>query len=45
MESEKESVKDLVVDVSSTEVHIALLENNRLIELNKESSSGRKFTV
>ncbi|MBQ9172225.1 MAG: Rne/Rng family ribonuclease [Bacteroidales bacterium] len=45
MESEKESVKDLVVDVSSTEVHIALLENGRLIELNKESSSGRKFTV
>jgi len=45
MESEKESVKDLVVDVNPTEVHIALLENSRLIELNKESSSGRKFTV
>ncbi len=45
MESEKESVKDLIVDVESTEVHIALQENHRLIELNKESSSGRKFSV
>lgn len=45
MESEKESLKDLIVDVSSNEVQIALQENNRLIELNKESSSGRSFTV
>lgn len=48
MESEKESVKDLkdlIVDVSPTEVKLALVENHRLIELNKESSEGHKFTV
>ncbi len=45
MESEKEAIKDLLVDVRSTEVQIALLENNRLIELNKESSTGRSFSV
>ncbi|MFA6334694.1 MAG: Rne/Rng family ribonuclease [Bacteroidales bacterium] len=28
--------KDLIIDVSSTEVSIALLDNHRLIELNKE---------
>ena len=44
MESEKPD-KDLVVDVSSTEVQIALMENHRLIELNKESSQGEHFTV
>lgn len=44
MESESIS-KDLIVDVSSTEVHIALMENHRLIELNKESSQGRSFSV
>ena len=45
MESEKESVKDLIVDVSENEVNIALMENHRLIELNKESSKGHSFTV
>ena len=40
-----ESVKDLIVDVNSTEVSIALMENHRLIELNKESSKGHSFTV
>ena len=40
-----ESVKDLIVDVSSTEVSIALMENHRLIELNKESSQGHSFSV
>ena len=45
MESEKELLKDLIVDVSSTEVRIALQENHRLIELNTESISGRSFTV
>ena len=30
MESEKPD-KDLIVDVTSTEVHIALMENHRLI--------------
>lgn len=44
MESEK-PVKDLIVDVTSKEVHIALMENNRLIELNKESVQGNHFTV
>ena len=40
-----ESVKDLIVDVNSTEVSIALMENHRLIELNKESSLGHSFSV
>ena len=40
-----ESVKDLIVDVNSTEVSIALMENSRLIELNKESSQGHSFSV
>ena len=44
MESEK-SEKDLIVDVTPTEVHIALMENHRLIELNKESSQGHTFSV
>ena len=37
--------KDLIVDVSASEVHIALMENHRLIEYNTESSTGNKFTV
>lgn len=45
MESEKESVKDLIVDVSESDVKIALMDNHRLIELNKESSNGHSFTV
>ena len=45
MESEKESVKDLIVDVSPTEVQLALMENHRLIELNKESTTGHSVTV
>ena len=44
MEPEKPD-KDLIVDVSSNEVHIALMENHRLIEYNTESSNGNKFTV
>ena len=44
MESEKPD-KDLIVDVTPKEVHIALMENHRLIELNKESSQGNNFTV
>ena len=40
-----ESVKDLIVDVNPTEVSIALMENHRLIELNKESSKGHSFSV
>ena len=37
--------KDLVVDVGSAEVRIALLENHRLTELNRESNQGQSFTV
>lgn len=45
MEAGKESVKDLVVEVSSSEVSIALMENHRLIEFNRESVSGHSFSV
>ena len=45
MEAGKESVKDLVVEVSSSEVSIALMENDRLIEFNRESVSGHSFSV
>ena len=44
METEKNE-KDLVVDVRSTEVQIALMENHRLIEFNKESSQGHTFSI
>ena len=44
METEISS-KDLIVDVSSSEVQIALMQNHRLIELNKESSQGHSFSV
>ena len=37
--------KDLIIDVRSTEVTIALLQNHRLMELNKEQNEGRKFSV
>lgn len=37
--------KDLIIDVRSTEVTIALLENHRLMELNKEKNEGRKYSV
>ena len=40
-----ESQKDLVVDVKPTGVQIALMENHRLIELNKESGKGDKVAV
>jgi ribonuclease G len=44
MESENH-VKDLVVDVGSAEVRLALLQDHRLIELNRESSQGHSFSV
>ncbi len=44
-EKEKESLKDLVVEVSASEVSIALMENHRLIELNTESVQGHSFSV
>ena len=45
MSSTSESVKDLIVDVNPTEISIALTENHRLIELNKESSQGHNYSV
>ncbi len=36
--------KDLIIDVSSTEISIALLDNHRLVELNKEQNGG-SFSV
>lgn len=44
MEDQK-AEKDLVVDVSPSEVRIALMENHKLIEFNRESSQGHSFTV
>ncbi len=32
--------KDLIIDVNSTEISIALLDNHRLAELNKEQNNG-----
>lgn len=37
--------KDLVVSVGPTEVKLALMENHRLIEFNKESSQGHSYSV
>ena len=37
--------KDLIIDVSSSEVSIALLENKRLMELHKEETSSEHFSV
>ncbi len=40
-----ESEKDLIIDVSATDVTIALMKDGKLIELNKESSVGNSFSV
>ena len=45
MDVEKESEKDLIIDAGESEVHIALLENHRLVELDKETNAGREFTI
>ena len=37
--------KDLIIDVNSTEISIALLENHRLAELNKEQNAGKSYSV
>lgn len=37
--------KDLIIDLSQREVSIALLENHRLIELNKEANEGKRYNV
>ena len=42
---EEAKVKDLVVDAGPSEVRLALMENHRLIELNKESAQGHSFSV
>ena len=44
MDNER-SEKDLVVSVGRTEVKLALMENHRLIEYNRESSQGHSFSV
>ena len=44
MEDEKLE-KDLVVDSSSAEVKLALMENHRLIEYSRESLEGKSFVV
>ncbi len=45
METTAKTEKDLVVDVSASEVRIALMENRRLIELDRESTKGHGFSV
>jgi len=42
---EEAKVKDLIIDVSNSEVKIALMEDHRLIEYNCESSQGHNFSV
>ena len=37
--------KDLIIDVGPSEISIALLENKRLIELNREKTEGRGYSV
>lgn len=37
--------KDLVIDVGPSEITIALLEDHRLVEINKESNEGRTFSL
>ena len=37
--------KDLIIDVNSTEISIALWENHRLAELNKEQNAGTSYSV
>lgn len=45
MENTAKTEKDLVVDVSASEVRIALMENHRLIELDRESTKDHGFSV
>ena len=37
--------KDLIIDAGQSEISIALLENKRLIELNREKTEGRGYSV
>ncbi len=45
METAVSDKKDLLVDVSADEVRIALLENGRLSELDRQSTKGHEFSV
>lgn len=45
MENTAKTEKDLVVDASASEVRIALMENHRLIELDRESTKDHGFSV
>ena len=45
MEEAKVKEKDLIVDVSDSEVRIALMQEHRLIEYNHESAQGHSFSV
>ena len=45
MDSNEKSEKDLVVSVGPSEVKLALMENHKLIEYNRESSQGHNFSV
>ena len=42
---EQKVERDLIVEESLAEVRIALMENHRLIELNRESNEGHSFSV
>jgi ribonuclease G len=37
--------RDLIIDVKQTEISIALMENHRLMELNKEAHGGKSYNV
>lgn len=45
MENTAKTEKDLVIDASASEVRIALMENHRLIELDRESTKDHGFSV
>lgn len=45
MENTAKTEKDLVVDASASKVRIALMENHRLIELDRESTKDHGFSV
>ncbi|MCQ2184092.1 MAG: Rne/Rng family ribonuclease [Bacteroidales bacterium] len=45
MQEQNELIKELIVDVQPQEVSIALLENHRLIELDRESAQGHSYSV
>lgn len=42
---EETTVKELIVDVNSTDVSIALMQNHRLIEYSRESCDGHSYSV